>query len=373
MLILVPVAWLFRAALLQPDAIPVRVALVEHGRVEQTVTNSRAGTVKARRRAKLSPEIGGRVVALPHGEGARVRRGDVLLKMDDSLQQARLLVADRELQAVTAQREQACLAAERGARERERSERLAREGIISADLLDQVTSAARSAEAACRAAAASLERAFSALQLARAEAGKVVMTAPFDGVVAKLNVQVGEWSTPSPPGLPIPPLVDLIDTSSLYVSAPMDEVDSSRIQAGQRARVTVDSQPGRHFPGRVVRRAPFVLDVEAQNRTVEIDVELDDAEVARALLPGTSADVELILSVREDVLRVPTTALMEGGRALVVEQGRLVERGVKTGVRNWDFTEVLGGLAAGERIVVSLDRPEIRAGAPVKVVETPGS
>lgn len=372
-LILVPVAWLFRAALLAPDAIPVRVALVEHGRVEQTVTNSRAGTVKARRRAKLSPEIGGRVVALPHGEGARVRRGDVLLKMDDSLQRARLEVAERELQAVTAQREQACLAAERGARERERSERLAREGIVSADLLDQVTSAARSAEAACRAAAASLERAVSALQLARAEADKAVMTAPFEGVVAKLNVQVGEWSTPSPPGLPIPPLVDLIDTSSLYVSAPMDEVDSSRIQPGQRARVTVDSHPGRHFAGRVARRAPYVLDVEAQNRTVEIDVELDDADVARALLPGTSADVELILSVREDVLRVPTTALMEGGRALVVEQGRLVERSVKTGVRNWDFTEVLGGLAAGERIVVSLDRPEIRAGAPVKVVETPGS
>jgi HlyD family secretion protein len=123
----------------------------------------------------------------------------------------------------------------------------------------------------------------------------------------------------------------------------------------------------------VVRRAPYVLDVEAQNRTVEVEVELEPSDVAAALLPGTSADVELILSVREDVLRVPSTALMEGGRALVVEQGRLVERAVKTGVHNWDFTEVLGGLSAGERIVTSLDRPEIKAGARVKLEETPAS
>jgi len=371
--VLAPALWLLRATFFASEAIPVRAVRVERGRVEQTVTNSRAGTVKARRRAKLSPEIGGRVVALPHPEGARVRQGDVLLKMDDSLQLSRLHVADRELLAVTAQREQACVAAERAERERERTARLAGEGIVSADLLDQVASNARSAEAACKGAAAAVERARSALELARTEAGKTVITAPFDGVVAKLNAQVGEWSTPSPPGLPIPSLIDLIDTSSLFVSAPMDEVDSARIQAGQRARVTVDSQPGRHFPARVLRRAPYVLDVEAQNRTVEVEVELEADAVAAALLPGTSADVELILSVREDVLRVPSTALLEGGRALVVEQGRLVERNVKTGVRNWDFTEVLAGLDAGERIVTSLDRPEIKAGARVRLEETPGS
>ena len=372
-LVLAALVWLAQATLMAPDAIPVRVALVERGTVEQTVTNSRAGTVKARRRAKLSPEIGGRVVALPFAEGARVRRGDVLLRMDDSLPRARLFVAERELLALTAQREQSCLASERAARERERTERLAREGVVSTDLLDQVTSGASVAEAACRAALASLERAQAGVELARAESSKTLLTAPFDGVLAKLSVQVGEWSTPSPPGLPIPSLIDLIDTRTLYVSAPMDEVDSARIQAGQRARVTVDSQPGRHFGAQVVRRAPYVLDVEAQNRTVEVEVELDPNEVATALLPGTSADVELILSVREDVLRVPSTALMEGGRALVVSEGRLVERSVKIGVRNWDFTEVLGGLAAGERIVTSLDRPEIKAGVRVKAEGTPGS
>lgn len=362
-LVLAALVWLAWATLMAPNAIPVRVALVERGTVEQTVTNSRAGTVKARRRAKLSPEIGGRVVALPFAEGARVRRGDLLLRMDDSLPSARLLVAERELLAVTAQREQACLTSERAARERERTERLAREGVVSTDLLDQITSGASAAEAACRAALASLERARAGVELARVESSKTLLTAPFDGVLAKLSVQVGEWSTPSPPGLPIPSLIDLIDTSSIYIGAPMDEVDSSRIEVGQAARVTVDSHPGRHFPGRVLRRAPYVLDLEAQNRTVDVEVELADGDTAQELLPGTSADVEVILGVRGDVLRVPTTALLEGGHVLLLEGDRLVARQVKTGIRNWDFTEIAGGLAAGERIVVSLDRPEVKAGA----------
>jgi HlyD family secretion protein len=351
--------------------VSVRVTAVAHGRVEQTVTNSRAGTVKARRRAKLSPEIGGVVVALPHPEGSRVARGDVLLRIDGALQRGRLEVAERETTAASAQREQACLTAERAGRELLRTESLARDGILSADLLDQVRSGARAAEAGCQAAAAGVERARSAVGLTRTELDKTALFAPFDGVVAKLSIQVGEWTTPSPPGLPIPSVIDLIDPSSIYLSAPMDEVDSARIHAGQAARVTVDSHPGRSFPARVTRIAPYVLDVEAQNRTVEIEAELTDQELARTLLPGTSADVEVVLGGRDGVLRVPTTALLEGGRVLVIEGGRLAERRVKTGVRNWDFTEIESGLAEADRIVVSLDRPEVKAGARARVEAEP--
>jgi HlyD family secretion protein len=119
----------------------------------------------------------------------------------------------------------------------------------------------------------------------------------------------------------------------------------------------------------VVEVAPYVLDRLEQNRTVEIELELDDASVAASLLPGTSADAEVILSARDDVLRVPTSALLEGGKVLVFERGRLVERTLSIGLRNWDMTEVTGGLAPGERVVVSLDRPEIKAGARARVTE----
>jgi len=87
---LVALAVLARLTVFAPERVAVRTVAVERGRVEETVTNSRAGTVKARRRAKLAPEVGGRVVSLPHRRGARVRTGDVLLRLEDSLPRARL-------------------------------------------------------------------------------------------------------------------------------------------------------------------------------------------------------------------------------------------------------------------------------------------
>ena len=360
---------LLRVTVFAPKEVPVRVAAVEQGRVEETVTNSRAGTVKARRRAKLAPEIGGRVVALPHRRGALVKEGELLLRVDDALQRAQLRLSQDERQAAVAQRDQSCLAAERASRERDRTRSLAAQGIVSTDQIDDVDSQARTAEAACRAARATAERADSAVNLARTQVDKTVLRAPFDGIVADTFIEVGEWTAPSPPALPIPPVLDLIDMRSIYVSAPMDEVDSGRIKPGQPARVSVDSQPGKHFPSHVVAVAPYVLDRLEQNRTVEIELELDDPRAAAGLLPGTSADAEVILSARDGVLRVPTQALLEGGRVLVLERGRLVERTLKVGLRNWDWSEVASGLAAGERVVTSLDRPEVKAGARARVAE----
>jgi HlyD family secretion protein len=368
--VLVAVVVLLRLTVFAPAPVPVRTVAAEKGRVEETVTNSRAGTVKARRRAKLAPETGGRVLELPRRRGALVHRGDLLLRIEDSLQRAQLSLAEDERKASLAQRDQACLAADRAERERDRTRDLAAQGIVSTDQIDGVDSQARTAEAACRAARATAERAGSAVTLARAQLRQTTLLAPFDGIVADTFIEEGEWTSPSPPALPIPPVLDLIDTRSIYVSAPMDEVDSARIETGKPARLTVDSHPGKHFGGRVVEMAPYVADRLEQNRTVEIELELDDAAVAVSLLPGTSADAEVILSAREGVLRVPTSSLLEGGKVLVLEGGRLVERVLQLGLRNWDFTEVTGGLPEGARVVVSLDRPEIKAGAKAREQES---
>jgi HlyD family secretion protein len=361
--VLVAAGVLLRLTVFAPAPVPVRTVAAEKGRVEETVTNSRAGTVKARRRAKLAPETGGRVLLLPRRRGTRVRKGELLLRIEDSLQRAQLSLAEDEHKVSLAQRDQACFAAERAERERNRARDLAAQGIVSADQIDGVDSQERTAAAACRAARATAERATSAVTLARAQLRQTTLLAPFDGIVADTFVEEGEWTSPSPPALPIPPVLDLIDTRSIYVSAPMDEVDSGRIRKGQPARLTVDSRPGLHFAARVVEVAPYVVDRLEQNRTVEIEIELDDDAVAASLLPGTSADAEVILSGRDGVLRVPTSSLLEGGKVLVLERGRLAEKALQLGLRNWDFTEVTGGLEAGARVVVSLDRPEIKAGA----------
>jgi HlyD family secretion protein len=366
---LVALGVVLRLTAFAPKPVPVRTVAAEKGRVEETVTNSRAGTVKARRRAKLAPETGGRVMSLPHRRGERVHAGELLLLIDDALQRAQLRLAEDDHKAALAQRDQACLAAERADRESERTRALAGDGIVSADQIDSVSSQARTAEAACRAARATAERAASAVGLAQAQLRQTRLLAPFDGIVADTFIEEGEWTSPSPPALPIPPVLDLIDTRSIYISAPMDEVDSARIKKGQPARVTVDSYRGRHFPAHVVEVAPYVVDRLEQNRTMEIELELDELATSVKLLPGTSADAEVILDARDDVLRVPSSSLLEGGKVLVLEKGRLVEKTLGLGIRNWDFTEVKGGLAAGERVVVSLDRPEVKAGARAKEAE----
>ncbi len=202
------------------------------------------------------------------------------------------------------------------------------------------------------------------MDLRRSYLAQCVLRAPFDGIVAELAVEVGEWTTPSPPAVPVPPVLDVLDPASIYISAPMDEVDSARIHPGQPVRVTVDSHRGRSFPGRVSRVAPYVEDMELQNRTVEIEVELEDSSLAAILLPGTSADVEIILEAKEGVLRLPTSALMPGGKVLVLGAESLEERTVEAGLKNWNFTEILHGLTVGDRVVTSLDRMEVKAGVP---------
>jgi len=113
-----------------------------------------------------------------------------------------------------------------------------------------------------------------------------------------------------------------------------------------------------------------VLDLEAQNRTVEIEVKFDDAEFATTLLPGTSADVEVVLETHTEVLRIPTSALLENQRVLVPEDGRLRERAVEIGLRNWNYAEIKSGLNEGEQVVTSLDRIDVTAGARVEIANT---
>ena len=366
--VLVAAIVILKLTWLRPKPIPVEVVEVERGRVEQTVTNSRAGTVRARHRAKLSPEFGGQVVELPFREGDRVSRGQVVLRLEDSLQQARLSLAERELDALRSERQRACLEAERAAREYQRIEKLAKEEIVSEDILDNSDSLRQSAAAACDASDSNVARALAAIRLAQTQLDKTILRAPFDGIVAEISTEVGEWTTPSPPALPVPPVIDVLDPSSVYISAPMDEVDSAIVRVDQPARVTIDSHRELRFMGHVSRVAPYVLDFEAQNRTVEIEVELDDHD--QILLPGTSADVEVILDIRDDVPRIPTATIMEGNQVLVLENDRLAQRQISVGLRNWDYTEVVDGLEPNTLVVTSLDRVEVVAGAQAEISQT---
>jgi len=103
---------------------------------------------------------------------------------------------------------------------------------------------------------------------------------------------------------------------------------------------------------------PYVLEKAKQARTVEVECGFEKQDRPENLLAGYSSDVEIILDVRNDVLRIPTEALLEDSAVYIVHQdsNHLEKRSVKTGLANWRYTEVISGLEPGEWIVTSLGR-----------------
>jgi HlyD family secretion protein len=351
-------AWLLRA---QP--VKVTVTSVERGTVVASVSNTRAGTVDACRRAGISPTMGGQLAKLPVREGDAVVAQQILLELWNVDLQAQLLLARRDAVAARARADEACVRAEVAARDAERLESLRGRGLSSEEETDRARGNAKATAAACKAGREAARVSDAQVEVAQANLERTILRAPFDGVIAKINGELGEFVTPSPVGIQTPPTVDLIDDSCLYISAPIDEVDAPAVRAGQTATVTMDAFPGQKFPGVVRRVAPYVLDQEKQARTVEIEAEIRERGDAN-LLPGYSADVEVLLATRENVLRVPSQALIEGQRALVLlDNGFLEERQIKRGMANWEFVEVLDGLKEGELVVLSVDRAGVVAGA----------
>ncbi len=347
----------------RPKPVAVLTDSVGRGSVEASVANTRAGSVEACQRTRLSTIAGGRIEVLAVKEGERVHKGQLLMRLWSDDQQADKALAQAQMDTARKRVTEACTLADLARRDLQRDEQLYKQGFISEGALDTVRTQADARIAACATARSDVGAAQARVKVAETAGQRTVLVAPFDGTVAKIVGEVGEYSTPSPPGVAMPPAIDLIDDSCLYINAPMDEVDAPKIKVGQPVRITLDALPGRSFAGKVRRVAPYVTAVEKQARTVEIEVDFIDPQSAGRLLVGYSADVEVILDVRDDVLRVPSSALLHGDRVLLLQDGRLVERPVKTGLANWEHTEITQGLQGGERIVTSLDRAGVVAGA----------
>lgn len=353
-------AWWFS----RPKPIPVQVHEVGRGRVEASIANTRAGELEACQRTKMSTIVGGRIEDLLVKEGDRVKAGQVMMRLWNQDIDARLDINRAQLATAGRRQQEACAVADNAEREAERQAMLVKRGFVSASAEDKARTEARARRAACETMRADVATARAQIAATDTDRQRTVLVAPFDGTVAKITGELGEYATPSPPGVPTPPAIDLIDDSCLYVKAPMDEVDAPKIRPGQTVRISFEALPGTIFAGHVKRIAPYITAVEKQARTVEVDVDFDEPEQARGLLVGYSADVEIVLATRDDTLRVPTAALREGGRVLLLgEDGILVERELKTGLSNWEQTEVLQGLSGGERVVTSLEREGVKAGA----------
>lgn len=353
--------------LTRPEPVRVSVAAVERGLVESTVANTRAGTVQACQRARLSLPIGGQIAHLAVQEGDHVKAGTVLMTLWNEDLQARERQARLAAESADLEHQVVCIRAGNLRREAARLRRLADKRLASAESVDQARSEAAAATTSCAAAEARRREAQAAVGVVQAELEKTRLRAPFAGIVAEVKGEVGEYATPSPPGVATPPAIDLLTDDCHYVVAPIDEVDAGLLKVGLPVRISFDAYPERSFAGRVRRIAPYVLDLEKQARTVEVEVAFTPAP-SIPLFAGYSADVEIVLQSRNQVLRVPTEAVLERQAVLLYQHGELLERRrIEPGISNWRYTEVLEGLQPGDRVVTSLGREEVRAGARVVV------
>jgi HlyD family secretion protein len=350
--------------LTRPKPVTVAVQTVETGSVEATVANTRAGSVKARHRARLAPAIGGSIATLNVQKGDVVKQGQVLLTLWNKDLQAELKLAEGQVVVAEAGARENCLLADYADRQAKRQTELKRHSSTSESSYEDAVSTAAAKKAACQAAEAQRLVSQAKVDATHAMIERTLLTAPFSGIVAEVNGEVGEYVTPSPPGIPTLPAIDLINLESLYVAAPIDEIDAAQIRPGMETRITLDAFPKRIFKGKTRSISPYVLEQAKQARTVEIEADFLEPMENGNLLVGYSADVEIVLDSRQQVLKTPTESILDGGYVYVLhsEDNHVERRKITTGLSNWRSTEVISGLANGEKVITTIDREKLSDG-----------
>lgn len=310
-----------------------------------------SGYVVARRRAVVSAKIQGRLAELRVEEGSRVRRDDVIARLESDDFAAQVERAEAQV-----------LRAEADLAERLRllgmAERLHHEGVVSSDDREAAESRVRIAEA-------SVAQAQAEKTLSEAQFGDTLIRAPFTGTVVRKMAEVGESVAPIPPGVNISTasgaIVALADLDTLEVEADVSESNVARLTDGQPAEVVVEAFPERRYPA-VLRQV--IPTADRTRATVMVKVTI--VEKDRDLKPEMSARVTFLADGvepipvepgdSEPVLLVPTAALVSrDGRlvAFVIEGDRARERSVSTDGERDGATVVASGLTSGDVVVVA--------------------
>jgi RND family efflux transporter MFP subunit len=322
----------------------VAAAIVTEG--QATTLLSATGYVEAERKADLSPKITSRITQLNVTEGTRVSKGDVIARLDHTDLDAQL--ADAQASWVNAQAELA------------RQKALRAEGLAPQSTVD----VAIAQEASTRAK----------VQYARALLDYTEIRAPFTGVVTAKRAFVGEAVSPfgsSPSGGGSGgAIVTLVEFSSLYVGADVNESNLSKLGPRQPAEITLDAVPDKTYHGHLRQIVPAA---DRQKGTVRVKVAIDDAD--EKILPDLSARVNFTAAptqgttARARVL-IPKAALAtRDGKPGVfrIVEGRAKFQPVETGGDVQGQVEVTKGLQGGETLISQPEKAEIRDGDKVKV------
>jgi len=330
-------------------ATPVKVFKVRRERITEKITYT--GTLEAWTKINITPEVGGKIARIHVQEGDRVAKDQLLAELQTEsirlqLKQAEAGVAVAEASHVDA------------LRNKERMDRLIKENAVSEMQREKI-------QLAYDAAAAQLEQARAGLNLARHALDVSIMKAPFAGVIASKNAEVGDVINPMMGGFGggAGGVLTLMDYSRIKVAVAVSPQDSGRIRKGQEAILRVGSSPGREFRGSV-RVVNLTADPLSKKFGVEVLFDNPDA----VLRPGTFGDLVFEVQSHENALVVPQIAVLENTYVFVAEGGKAVKKNVALGIQNTTMIEVLDGLAEGALVVVE-GNFGLEEGAAVQVLE----
>jgi membrane fusion protein, multidrug efflux system len=303
------------------------------------------GTLRSRQSVTLRPEVSGRIVQIAFTEGAPVRRGQLLVQLDDTLQRAELSQAEAQLSIARANLR--------------RNEELVAQNFVAQRVLDESRAALQVAEAQ--------------VQLAQARLSRMRLTAPFNATAGIRQINLGDFVRDGAD------LVNLEDLSVLQVDFRLPERYQSRLSVGQPVAVQLDALPGLRFAATVQAIDPLV-DADGRALLVRAALPTVGVEGGASLRPGMFARVNVVFEVNEQALVVPEEAIVPQGDKHVVyrlekegegDSARTVSRRteVQLGIRRGANVQVVQGLSATDTVVVAGQQRLQRDGTPVRVID----
>lgn len=371
-----------RAALKPDNKIdPSKLARVERGDIARVVVAT--GKIEPRAIVEVKSKASGIVKNIHVNYGDPVRAGQVLAELDKEELEARVREARANLQAAQAMEESAAAALERNKVEAEgpdlpflksameRAQRMHEEKLVAKNIVEEAEKAYQLAlnrqSAAIRALAVSraeitrakaqVAQAKAVLERAEEDLRNSTIVSPIDGLVLSRDVEVGNAvSSILVLGSQAKPLFLLGDVSDVFVRGKVDQADIGKVYLGQPARIVVESFRDRKFEGKVYRISPY--GVEKDNVTT-FEVQVSIHNPGRELKANMSANAEIILEERKNVLLVPEAAVVyDKDRKPSVElPDPAQEKGrkkvaVRLGISNGIKTELLGGLEEGAQVIL---------------------
>lgn len=311
-----------------------RVVTPTRRTVESNVIATGAVRLKVGAEVRVGAQVSGIVEQLNVTVGSKVRRGDVLARIDARGTQARLDQARAQITVNEREMERARLDAQRIAR-------LAAQGLVAVSENDAARSALATAEAR-------LEKARRDAAVVDTELRYAVIRAPISGTVASVATQQGETVASS---FTTPTFVTIIDHTALQLVALVDETDIGGVAVGNPVSFTVEAHPTSEFMGRVERIAPRGSIISG---VVNYEVQIAIESGLALLMPDMTANISIRTAQREGLVLPDAAIQREGAERFVVVNvgGKEERRAVAVGSRGGGYTEIRRGIAASDRVIV---------------------